>query len=406
MKNRRPTVTDDIPEKIHKRLHLIYFILKCMLGALVFLFVYVTFIHTAINRILNIENDNIETAKPFLSHMYCGTFFVEMNRENSFSTDEDYLAALNYESPPHSAAKKAVDALTNVLSVFVATALFIAARSGDKKTLFCRSGWKWGLAGGVCQLILSVMIAADGYLNHCFLLRYKGLTGVMAQHTWYFQIYRHLLPAFLIICAALILQRHSDKTNRRDTSLNTGLLKAAAAVFLTVSAGFILLRAGIRTYELIKVVSGEAYTVKLPFTVMDMPEAYKIPLPYEDANTPGDYIRIVVFRYVRDIAVMAASAASVWLFTGVLLRVSRGEINTPANRRRINTIMIVLTAASLLFNLMGLYEIHLLNSGFTGIYGEVTYTIGYRANCEPLWYVLLLWFFKTYMMAVPEKKPA
>lgn len=397
-------VTDAIPEKLHKRLHMIYFIYKCILGAVVFLSIYVTFIHSAINACLGTDDSSTETASPFLSHMYCGTFFVEMNRDNSFASDEDYLDALNYEAPEPTAADNVFSAVTTALTCIVVISLFIAARSGDRKTLFCRGGWKWGLAGGVAQLVLSSMIAAEAYLSGGMLSQYSKLTGIFAERTWYFQIYRHFLPAFLIICAALILQRHACETNNKPSAVNAGLLRTAAAALVAVSAGFILLRAGIRTYELVRVVSGDAYTVQLPFTVMDFPEAYKAPLPYEAANTPGDYIRVVVFRYVRDMAVAAICAVSAAMFAGILRSAARGAINTPENRRRINAVMIMLTAASLIFNLMGLYEIHLFNSGFTGIYGEVTYTIGVRANCEPLYCVMLLWFFRTYMMTVPEKR--
>lgn len=401
-----PAVTDNIPENIHKRLHLIYFIFKCLLGALVFLFIYSTFIHTAINAWLGITDSNQEETRPFLSHMYCGTFFVEMNRDNSFVSDEAYAAAISDVQHELTLPEKILDTISSLLTVIVTISLFIAARSGDKKTLYCRSGWKWGLAGGIAQLLNSAVIAVGSYAFTDMLSNFDGLTGIWTQRTWYFQIYRHFLTPFLLICAALVLQRYSDEMNGRSTSANSRTLKAVAAVLAGVSAGFILLRAGIRTYELVRVASGDAYTVMLPFTVMDMGEAYKIPLPYDAANTPADYIHLIIFRYVRDMSVAVLSAVSVWLFVKVLIRVSEGEVNTPANRRRLNTIMILLAAASLIFNIMGLFEINMLNSGFSGIYGEVTYTIGFRANCEPLLYAVIIWFFKTYMMSAPEKAAA
>lgn len=406
MKERTPALTDNIPENIHKRLHLIYFFFKCLLGAFVFLFIYSTFIHTSINAWLGITDSNQEETRPFLSHMYCGTFFVEMNRDNSFVSDEAYAAAISNVPREHSVPENVLAKISSLLSIIGVISLFIAARSGDKKTLYCRNGWKWGLAGGIAQFLNSAVIAAISYIFTDMLSNYGGLTGIWTQRTWYFQIYRHFLTPFLLICAALVLQRYSNEMNGRSTAANSRALKAVAAVLVGVSAGFILLRAGIRTYELVRVVSGDAYTVKLPFTIMDIGEAYKIPLPYEDAKTPADYIHLIVFRYVRDMSVAAVSAVSVWLFAKVLIRVSAGEINTPANRKRINTIMILLAAASLIFNIMGLFEINMLNSGFSGIYGEVTYTIGFRANCEPLLYAVIVWFFKTYMMSAPEKAAA
>lgn len=42
----------------------------------------------------------------------------------------------------------------------------------------------------------------------------------------------------------------------------------------------------------------------------------------------------------------------------------------------------------------------MLNSGFTGIYGEASYTIGLRSDCEPMLYAILLWFFLVFIMNI------
>ena len=65
--------------------------------------------------------------------------------------------------------------------------------------------------------------------------------------------------------------------------------------------------------------------------------------------------------------------------------------------------MAVLFAASLIVNLMGLKEVDLFRSGFTGIYGEAGYTMAVRTLTDPLVYVVMLLFFETYLQAVPEK---
>ena len=91
-KTERPT--DIIPERIHKRLHIIYFILKCVLAATIFLFFWNS-ICIAVERLQGYDIPDRGTEEsPFLFHQYCGTFFVEFDRANSFASDADYSAYL------------------------------------------------------------------------------------------------------------------------------------------------------------------------------------------------------------------------------------------------------------------------------------------------------------------------
>ena len=64
--------------------------------------------------------------------------------------------------------------------------------------------------------------------------------------------------------------------------------------------------------------------------------------------------------------------------------------------------MILLVIASLWFNLMGFHELKIFNEGFTGVYGEVVYTMALRSKTEPMLYAMVLWFFKTYLQTIPE----
>ena len=93
---------------------------------------------------------------------------------------------------------------------------------------------------------------------------------------------------------------------------------------------------------------------------------------------------------------------AVWFFVKVIFAVSRGELNTRQNRKRLNVSMILLVIASLWFNLMGIPELMIFNDGFKGVFGEVVYTIALRSKTEPMLYAMVLWFFKTYLQAVPE----
>nr|MCR4646117.1 hypothetical protein [Oscillospiraceae bacterium] len=82
---------------------------------------------------------------------------------------------------------------------------------------------------------------------------------------------------------------------------------------------------------------------------------------------------------------------------------AKGEINTAQNRKRLNIAMLSLLGASLWFNLMGFAELPLFDNGFSGVFGDVTYTMATRSLTEPALYALALWFFKTYLQTVPEQ---
>ncbi len=123
MKKREPKPTDVIPEKIHKRLHLIYFILKCVIAATVFLLFWGTIVF-AFEKIRGYDIPKSATEdSPFLFHQYCGTFFVEFDRDNSFASDADYSAYLDRINAPaeQTAAQKALGYLGMVPSLVSGT---------------------------------------------------------------------------------------------------------------------------------------------------------------------------------------------------------------------------------------------------------------------------------------------
>ena len=65
--------------------------------------------------------------------------------------------------------------------------------------------------------------------------------------------------------------------------------------------------------------------------------------------------------------------------------------------KRFNISMLVLFISSLIFNILGLHEVDIFNEHFSGVYGYVVYTIGLRALCDPVLYVILLWFVRTFV---------
>ena len=440
-----PAVTDAIPEKIHKRLHMAYFFIICVLFAMVF----IVFWNAVCMALLDVPDFGSEDS-PFLHHEYCGTFFVEINRENSFASPEayaEYLEKTN-STPEKEPLPTAVTVTADVLGVllllsllilqmtkklpksldnhyaktaWIAAALFLllrdlfgvmtvllllfvflALRSGDKKTIFSSRSSDWFLMGGALWFFGNLIREVEVILKTAE--QGAGLTGIFSKPVYYMQLYRIAAIPIVMFCAGLMLRRHELALKNGNTAANTKLLKGMGTAVMAGSGAFMFWRLAVRIYELVRVMSGEEYTVKLPFTVMDIPFNKLIDLPFEMANTPQDYKNVVLFRFVKDFPVFVLSAAAVIFFVKLLFGIARGELNTRTNRSYLNISMLVLIAASLWFNLMGLKELDFFNNGFSNIYGEVVYTVALRSMTEPALYALVLWFFKTYLQAIPEER--
>jgi len=104
--------------------------------------------------------------------------------------------------------------------------------------------------------------------------------------------------------------------------------------------------------------------------------------------------------------IFAASAIAVLAVIKLMYSAAKGKINISENRRRLKFSALALAVSSVIFNLMGLIEVDMLNEGFTGIYGDVTYTIGIRSGCEPMLYAFLLIVIEIYIQAIPQTEKA
>ncbi|MCR4646101.1 MAG: hypothetical protein K5695_11970, partial [Oscillospiraceae bacterium] len=360
-----PPVTDEIPDKIHKRLHIIYFIMKCLAGVLVFLFLYLfasSFLHM-------IDSDVPESGtadSPFLRHEYCGTFFVEINAENSFPSQEAYEAYMSQKAEPEpdptplqtglNCVGWALEAVMIVLcmikkqvtqkipertyryvvlgllfagcwlvslsfmtamTVMLLVLLFLAFRSGDRKTIFCERSSDYFLIGGLlwlCGNLYMDIEAAQEMYEHMA----SYLVGTFGHPQYYCMLYNLVVIPLILFSGGLMLRRHELDLKQAKTANNTSLLKATGYSLSGGTAAFILYRMGVRVYELVRVLRGDAYNVKLAFTVMDVPYNRLIELPQELANTPEDYRNVVLFRFVKDFPVAVVAALAVYCFVKVL----------------------------------------------------------------------------------------
>ncbi|SEH47069.1 hypothetical protein SAMN02910265_00864 [Ruminococcus flavefaciens] len=391
--------TDIIPEKIHKRLHLIYFTLKALIVAAIFFILYIALF----TKIMGLPDKGTEES-PFLFHQYCGTFFVEFDRDNSFASDADYSAYLerNNATVEQTAAETVLSYLRMIPSLVLIAAMILALRSGDKKQIFSGRAWRYFLFGGALYAVGNIY----AYIDSNFFDKtsaFDGMTSVFTERRQYCQIYDILGIPFIMICGAFVLLMYEKQLQNKDSAKVSNTLKSFSALIIAVSAGFIAWRLGVRTYELIRVMSGDKYSVWLPFTVMESQTRYMCRLPFEDAVSAQAYKNVILFRYLRDLPVFALTGAAVLAFVRVLLNTAKGEFNTKRNRKHLRNSMLLLTSASLILNIAGWFETDLFNRSFTGIFGNTTYTIALRAMTEPLLYVAVIWFFGTYLQAIPEK---
>ncbi|MCH5349060.1 MAG: hypothetical protein J1E40_07040 [Oscillospiraceae bacterium] len=324
-----------------------------------------------------------------MQHNYCGTFFIEQNAENSYISEEAALEAFNGEDK-----SLAEEIIVNAMMIVLFVCIFLALRNGDKKAVFSRKTSRLFLIAGIVYALGNIWVeykafAAVGHYKDHYI-------GILSTREYYCQLYNVLAIPVMILCCGLLLRQHECKIYDQSIKGNSAALRVAAIITLAAAFGFILYRFGVRSYELIMILSGKKISVRLPFYSL------LLELPYELAKTDRDYTNLIVFRFLKDLPVFAASAVTVIMFSKVLFSAAKGEINTARNRKRIIVSIIALVISSLLFNVLGLFEVNLLNNGFTGIYGEVTYTIGIRSNCEPMLYAMVLWFFLVYIQCVPQ----
>ena len=99
--------------------------------------------------------------------------------------------------------------------------------------------------------------------------------------------------------------------------------------------------------------------------------------------------------------VFIASAITLIMLVKILFSSAQNRINTAENMKRFNISMIALASASLFYNLLGIHEVHMITGHFSGIYEIVTYTIGIRSLTDPLLYMVIMWFVKSFVQIIP-----
>lgn len=366
----------NINDKLQKKLHLISFVVTALvIGYFAFVAVQLLAVHFLGVHTIDAQPDN----SGFYGHNYCGTFFIDITRDNSFADEASYLAALQHTATP------VKDILLNTAAVVMVLSLLIFLRRADKQTMHKkRTAWLLLLSGGLYALGNTVVETTN------LSPQTDGFKGVMATQSYYPQLYAVYGIPLLVIAYGLILL-HYEQATRQNVVGTRVALKACAWVTGISAFGFMLWRFGVRCYELFS-----SANARLPFY------SVLLDLPRPEAVSETAYTKLLLLRFVKDLPVFAASAIGVIVLIKLLLSAANGQINTTENRRRLKLASLTLTVSSVIFNLLGLAEVNMLNNGFTGIYGNATYTIGIRSGCEPMLYAFILIAIEIYIQAIPQ----
>lgn len=388
-----------LPEKVRKKIHTVSFTFTALLvGAALFWISQLIFgIAIGFNDERKEESGKSVTMETDIGHDYCGTFFIWQTVGSNYKSVEDYKAA-------GEETKLTIGTPLGIANNLTATAapvtlflcMFLAFRKADRGRFFTGNGWRLLMTAGVVYLLKNLRSMAMNIRR--LSIEHEHNAGVFAGSRYYCQAYHCLGIPALIILTALVMRQHTLKVRGGGTEGNSRLLEAATLLFGAGAGAFILLRFGTRVYEILCYQTRDA---ALPF-YYEM-----LPFPRELAESPETYRDLLLFRLLKDLPVFTASALTVILLMKILFSSARGEINTPSNLKRFNISMTALAVSSLCFNLLGLIEVDMINGHFSGIYGKVTYTLGIRALCEPMLYVLILWFVKTFFsMAGASQNPS
>ncbi len=389
----KEVVLDDMPEKAHKKIHNISFTFTALVVGVILFFlsqaIFVLFTND-LDVLKMSASDTEVTMDTDIGHYYCGTFYIWLTVGNNYKSPETYKAARSATTFTMKTAYGIADnIIVTAVPILLFICMFIAFRKADKKRFFVQNGWRMLMTAGIAYLIQSIW----KMIRHIYVISVERqyVTGVFENKRYYCQVYQYFGIPALIIMTALITRQHTLNIQKRETNGNTKALKIMAVLTGTVASAFMLQRFVTRVYEII---CYKTHDAMLPF-YYEM-----LSFPRELADSQEAYRNVLVFRLIKDIPVFIASAVAVIMLIKIMLSSAQNEINTAKNMKRFNISMTALFISSLIFNILGLHEVDMLNSHFSGIYGSVVYTIGIRALCEPFLYVIILWFVKTFVSIV------
>lgn len=375
--------------------HFIHFLEKWfIIGIILFIIIQIS-CGTIIKAVMSKEQqESYENyTDNFIGHWYDGTFFINMTVDENYESQEKYQEMLDdfYSNPRHKIYLYAGSACSIVAIVFIGISIY---NDRKKKLLVCKAPVFVSLAG-LFYLLYKLFEQFDLHLMvHTDALYAKGF---LSTAIWYPMVHNIFILPGLLIIMGLVFRQIQRKKFKESTKNNEKNIKAVIGLIIAIGFSFIAYRLGERVYELVMLAIGKDINIKIPFYY------YLMELPKEFAISSGSYLKLVVLRFFKDLPVFIASSLSIIMFVKILLSYTKNKIISKENNKKYMIIFITLGVSSIILNVVGLFEVSILNNEFLYQYKEATYTIAIRSLSEPLMYAFFIYLFKYYIESVYKK---
>ena len=330
----------------------------------------------------------------YLGHWYDGTFFITMTVDDNYETQEKYKEMLN---DYHSNIRQDIYFYAGtVCSIFSIVFIGISIYNERKKKLLVGRAPLFIMLAGIFYLLYELFEQADLYLLVHTEANYAK--GFLSTATWYPMVHNIFIIPGLLILMGLIFRQVQKTKLKESTKNNERIIRIIIGLIIAIGFSFILYRLGIRIYELVMLFVGKNINIRIPFYY------YLLELPKDFAISNSSYLKLVVLRFFKDLPVFIASIISIIVFVKIILSYIRNEIITKTNKKRYMIIFISLLISSIILNVVGLFEVNLLQNEFLYQYKGATYTIAIRSLSDPLMYAFFIYLFKYYIESVNNNK--
>lgn len=323
----------------------------------------------------------------YIGHWYDGTFFINMTVDENYGSQEQYQKMLDdYHSNPRQDIYFYIGGTCSIVAViFIGISIY---NDRKKKMLIGKAPIFVSLAG-LFLLFYSLFEQADLHIMVHTEASYAK--GFLSTAIWYPMVYNIFIIPGLLILMGLVFRQIQRKKLKENTKNNEKIIKVIIGFILIIGFSFILYRLGERVYELVMLLMGKSINIKLPFYY------YLMELPKEFAISSDSYLKLAVLRFFKDLPVFIASALSIIMFVKIILSYIKNKIVSKENKNRYMIIFVSLAISSIILNVVGLFEVNLLQNEFLYQYKEATYTIAIRSLSEPLMYAFFIYLFKYYI---------
>ena len=377
-----------------KHKHFVHFLEKWVI-IFIILFVVIQIGGGIIIHIITPEDEKSsleEYDKEYMGHWYDGTFFIEMTVKENFNNYEEY-ELMNKELNKDSIKEFCYISGTIFSIIGIILLLFSAYKERKKELLKGNTPIIIGLSG-ICLLMYKIFEEIDLYREIIYFRKYSK--GFLATCNYYFQIHLFIIPLLLILLGLLFRQKQM-KIRKKSTTNNEKIIKVVSLMFLSLGIGFILYRFGIRMYELFMVIMNKNINIKIPYyyIMLELPNSY---------SNSSYYLKLTIIRFIKDLPIFISSIICIVLFFKIIMSSLDVKTVSKENNNRYKIIFILLIISSLIFNVLGLYEVKLFHDGFVYPFNEATYTIALRSLTDPLLYGFFIYLFKYYTELVYKDK--